>query len=91
MARPVGSINKRSSYIRTIVESALGGKSIPQKLIELMEEGDAEFKAGILTGLLPYCYPKLASTEVYLSDENDAGNAQLDAALDEIKRLRETK
>ena len=93
--RPLGSGNastKRALAIRIAIESRLK-KSLPEKIIELIEE--MYDKKDQLTGyiaLLPYCYPKLQVQAIV--DAEDMGietQANIDKRAEEWKQLQATK
>lgn len=101
MARKKGSTNKRAhparaerKLVRTMVEDALGGKSIPQKMLELAGE-DKEKQLWVLKELMPYTYPKLASIDVnaLVEGSEDAQRlteqrAQLEKQFKELLELK---
>lgn len=61
--RTKGSQNKSRKLVRDIVEGALNGKTIPERLLELTN-GNPDREIDVLTDLLPYCYPKLQAVDI---------------------------
>lgn len=92
--RVAGVPNKNKAVCREIIELALG-KSLPDKIAELAEQiRDPKDKAQILSGLMPYCYPKLATVEVVSTPEEKVIELEknidgvFDAAIDAHLELR---
>ena len=98
--RQKGTPNKDKLLCRELVEAVLGGP-IPEKISQLaLEIHDKKERANILSGLMPYCYPKLTSVEV--SGEIDSNvnveqkiqeqtDAAIDAYLESIGEVRAPK
>lgn len=82
--RPKGSLSFRQGLVRDIVEKALGGSSIPKRLIE-MAESNPDIEKDVLIALLPYCHPKLQAIEH--SGEIDTGSEASKAELEKLKQM----
>lgn len=84
--RQKGVPNKDKASVRSIVEGILG-RSIPEELLAIAKARPQE-KKEILLALLPYTYPKLASTEVTasLTGEIDV-RAHVEMALKDFEEM----
>jgi hypothetical protein len=66
--RPKGSIGTRSAHVRALLDREFGLEPARELAKLCMESDDPKFRAQCARDLLPYCYPKLASTEVTGAD-----------------------
>jgi len=62
--RPKGAYSRRSAHVRALLDREFGWEPVRELAQLCMESDDKKFRAQIAKDLLPYCYPKLASTEV---------------------------
>ena len=76
MAKPVKKV------VREIVELALG-QTIPDRILQIVQAtADPKWEVEILTGLMPYCYPKLTSVEAKITTSAEEDQARLDKLID---------
>lgn len=75
--------NRPKKILREIVEDALGGKSIPERLMELSEGLPAE-ESAILLALLPYCYPKMSAVAIEATVERPSGGETTSRELGDL-------
>lgn len=84
-----GFVHSQKQIVRQTVESALK-KSIPDRLIELLETADPEKEIQVLLDLMPYCYPKLQAIEVSQDpDDQSAQQEEVKKLAEWLKRVRE--
>lgn len=95
--RQKGSKNNRGSLVRAQIESELG-KSLPQAILDLSNYdpelddktlAKKKYQVARLENMMPYCYPKLQSTEVTLDDERgeSASKAEIDSLRQDILKV----
>lgn len=88
--RPKGAtapLNEKK-YCKYIVEEALKG-SLPEAILKCLDGMDDAQRASVLTGLMPYCYPKLQAVEHSGQVDTGASQAMVDQLKGMLKELKE--
>lgn len=91
--RPKGAPNVDKRTVREIIEAALGGKNLFDKVSELIarvELREPDKAAKLYLDMAPYAYPKLALVQVDATvTTEDANSKRIDALIDLLGTVKQ--
>lgn len=86
--RKKGSLNKKTHAVEEILDAVLLGKTLPEKIIELLYSGkiQAHQQIQILMDLMEYVYTKKKAVEVTADIEVNSTEIEVDQLATELVR-----